>query len=53
MNDFQGVLHTITTNLTADQEVDFAGVRAHVAFQIEGVSMALSCAARLARSRAS
>ncbi|WEX10551.1 dihydrodipicolinate synthase family protein [Chelativorans sp. AA-79] len=35
-SDFRGVLPAITTKMTADQEVDLAGVRADIAFQIEG-----------------
>jgi 1-pyrroline-4-hydroxy-2-carboxylate deaminase len=35
-SDFRGVLPAITTKMTADQEVDFAGVAADVRFQIEG-----------------
>ncbi len=34
--DFSGILSAITTKLTADQEVDFAAVKADVRFQIEG-----------------
>jgi len=35
-NDFRGIFPAITTKMTPDQEVDLAGVRADVAFQIEG-----------------
>lgn len=43
-SDFKGVLPAITTKMTADQEVDFAGVRADVAFQIEaGVDGIIVC----------
>jgi 4-hydroxy-tetrahydrodipicolinate synthase len=34
--DFRGVLPALTTRMTADQAVDLAGVRADVAFQIDG-----------------
>jgi 1-pyrroline-4-hydroxy-2-carboxylate deaminase len=33
--DFKGILPALTTKMTATQEVDLAGVRADVAFQIE------------------
>jgi 4-hydroxy-tetrahydrodipicolinate synthase len=35
-SDFRGVLPAITTKMTADQEVDLAGVAADVQFQIDG-----------------
>lgn len=43
-SDFRGVLPALTTKLKADQEVDYAGVRADVAFQIEaGVDGVIMC----------
>ncbi|MBI4922722.1 MAG: dihydrodipicolinate synthase family protein [Devosia nanyangense] len=43
-SDFRGVLPAITTKLTPDQEVDYAAVRADVAFQIEaGVDAIIVC----------
>ena len=43
-NDFRGVLPAITTKLTSAQEVDFAGVRADVAFQVDaGVDGIIVC----------
>ena len=43
-NDFRGVLPAITTKMTDDQEVDFAGVRADVEFQIDaGVDGVITC----------
>jgi 4-hydroxy-tetrahydrodipicolinate synthase len=43
-SDFRGVLPAITTKMTEDQEVDFAGVRADVALQIEaGVDGIIAC----------
>jgi 4-hydroxy-tetrahydrodipicolinate synthase len=42
--DFKGILPAITTKMTADQEVDLAGVRADVSFQIEaGVDGIIVC----------
>jgi 4-hydroxy-tetrahydrodipicolinate synthase len=43
-SDFRGVLPAITTKLTPDQEVDYAAVRADVAFQVEaGVDAIIVC----------
>ncbi|MDO8359579.1 MAG: dihydrodipicolinate synthase family protein [Devosia sp.] len=43
-SDFRGVLPAITTKLTPDQEVDYATVRADVAFQVEaGVDAIIVC----------
>ena len=43
-SDFRGVFPAITTKMTADQEVDLAGVRADVTFQIEaGVDGIIIC----------
>ena len=43
-SDFRGVLPAITTKMTADQEVDFAAVKADVAFQIDaGVDGIIVC----------
>ena len=43
-SDFKGVLPAITTKMTANQEVDYAGVKADVAFQIEaGVDGIIVC----------
>jgi len=42
--DFKGILPAITTKMTAAQEVDLAGVRADVAFQLEaGVDAIIVC----------
>jgi 4-hydroxy-tetrahydrodipicolinate synthase len=42
--DFRGVLPAITTKMTPDQQVDLAGVKADVAFQIEaGVDGIIIC----------
>jgi len=43
-SDFRGILPAITTKMTPDQEVDLAGVRADVTFQIEaGVDAIVLC----------
>ncbi|MEO6014749.1 MAG: dihydrodipicolinate synthase family protein [Devosia sp.] len=43
-SDFRGVLPALTTKLRPDQQVDFDGVRADVAFQIEaGVDGVIMC----------
>lgn len=43
-SDFCGVLPAITTRMTAHEEVDLAGVRADVEFQIEGgVDAVITC----------
>jgi dihydrodipicolinate synthase/N-acetylneuraminate lyase len=43
-SDFRGVLPAITTKMTADQEIDLAGVKADVAFQLEaGVDGIIVC----------
>jgi len=43
-SDFRGVFPAITTKMTADQEVDLAGVKADVAYQIEsGVDGIIVC----------
>lgn len=42
--DFKGILPAITTKMTPDQEVDIAGVRADVSFQIQaGVDAIICC----------
>ena len=43
-SDFRGVLPAITTKMTDGEEVDFDGVAADVAFQIEaGVDAVIVC----------
>lgn len=46
-SDFRGVLSAITTKMTPDHQVDLAGVRADVAFQIEGGVDSVICCGSL------